>query len=296
VTRYLLLLACLPAAAQFRSDVRLVVIHASVTNHKGVPVKGLPTAAFRVFENGKLQPLKQAVREDVPVTLGILIDDSGSTGKIRPALIEAFLGMAAVLKPEDEMFVSHFSMFFSVDLPPTARSADLAAALSRLARQYAQQRYQTGTRLFDSLEQATDYLDRTSQRDKRVLLVITDGHDTTSLANLKQLLLHCRQTEDSIYAIGFGAGSDRKTLQQITAAAGGGAFFVRHLEDLPPLVLRIGEEIRSQYTLTYEPDAQIVEGSWRQLKVEIASPRGLLVRCRSGYFAGPRTDAIPIVR
>lgn len=273
------------AGPQFRSDVRLVVIHATVTDKKGAFVRNLPAAAFRVFEDGKLQSLKESVREDVPVTLGLLVDDSGSTEKLRPVMTDAFLHVVGALKADDEFFVSRFNMFFSVDLPPTPPSGDLRRQLVGLTQRYQQQLYQTSTRLFDSVQAASDYVQKASHRDKRVLLLITDGKDTTSLSTLKQLLINCRRSETTIYAIGFDARRGKKTLDQITAAGGGSAFYPNQLDDLPGISLRIVEEIRAQYTLTYSPDAQISGGTWRQIQVRIANPAGLNVRCRAGYYA-----------
>ena len=86
------------ARPQFRSDVRLVVIHATVTDKKGAFVKNLPAASFHVFEDGKLQFLKDSVREDVPVTLGLVVDDSGSMEELRPVMTDAFLRVVGALK------------------------------------------------------------------------------------------------------------------------------------------------------------------------------------------------------
>ena len=176
-------------------------------------------------------------------------------------------------------------MFFSVDLPPTSPSADLRTRLEGLTQRYQKQLYQTSTRLFDSVQAASDYIQKASHRDKRVLLLITDGKDTTSLATLKQLLVNCRRSETTIYAIGFDARRGKKTLDEITAAGGGSAFYPNQPEDLPGIALRIVQEIRAQYTLTYSPDAQNPDGTWRQIRVGIANPAGLSVRCRTGYYA-----------
>jgi VWFA-related protein len=281
------------AAPQFRSDVRLVVIHATVTDRHGTFVKGLPGTAFRVFENGRRQTLSESIREDVAVSVGLLLDESGSTNPFRPRMVEAFQGMAAALKPGDEVFAGHFGMFFNVDMPPSPPTPDLVGKLAILTAPESRPRFQTATRLFDSIAAATHFVESSSRRGKQVLLLVTDGRDTASLASLKQTLANCRRSPVLIYAIGFDTGKGRKTLDEITAAAGGRAFYPRQPEELPAIALQISQEIRSQYTLTYVPNGGNADGTWNQLRVEIAGRPELQVRCRSGYYTVPVSGSSP---
>lgn len=278
---------CRVLPAQFRSDARLVVIHATVTDRHGNFVKDLPQNAFRVFEDGRPQTLREAVREDIPVTVGVLMDESGSTSQYRPVMADALTGVAGALKPADEIFIAHFGMFFTVDLPPASPPADLRPQLPDIVRRYLRPQYQVGTRLYDSVQQAAGFLQKTARRDKRVLLLITDGKDTTSLVAEKQFLANCRRSETLLYAIGFDARHGERTLDQMTAAGGGHAFYPARPADLPAIALQFVQEIRSQYTLTYAPDSAGSGEAWHALRVAVAHPSGLIVRCRPGYYSHP---------
>ncbi|MDR3699526.1 MAG: VWA domain-containing protein [Candidatus Sulfopaludibacter sp.] len=285
-------LACLLAGAfQFRSDVGLVVIHATVTTARGDFISGLPASSFHVAENGRAQVLKQAVQEDIPVTLGIVTDDSGSMRRLHPVVLEAIRRMNDDLNPEDEVFLAHFSMHFAVDLPPTAGALDLRSALAALAPRNTTGQWQAGTNLFDCLEQALIYTEKNSRRDKAALLLVTDGDDTTSLLTLKQTIAAVGHRRPLIYAIGL-PGDDsrggRAALRKITEASGGQAFFPKYVEQLPAIAGRIAREMRSQYTLTYTPETRDPDEAYRALIVKVDTPPKsppLLVRARTGYYA-----------
>lgn len=284
-------LTCLLAGAfQFRSDVRLVVIHATVTNSRGDFIGGLPASSFHVAENGRMQVLKQALQEDVPVTLGILTDDSGSMRRLYPVVLEAIRIMSDDLNPEDEVFLSHFSMHLTIDLPPAGASG-LRNSLAALAPSGATGQWQAGTNFFDCLEQALTYAEKNSHRDKAALLLITDGNDTTSLLTLKQTIAAVGHRRPLIYAIGLpgdDSRSGRSALRKITEASGGQAFFPKYVEQLPAIARRIAREMRSQYTLTYTPETQASDGIYRTLVVKVDTPPNsppLLVRARTGYYA-----------
>jgi VWFA-related protein len=286
---------CLWAApAQFRSDVRLVVIHATVTDKRGNFVTGLPASAFHVFENGREQSLKQAVQEDIPVTLGILTDDSGSMRRLYPLVIEAIRKMSDDLNPDDEVFLAHFSMYFNIDVPPATSPAALRKALAGLTPRDGTTRYQTGTDLFDCLRQSLIYMEKTTHRDKTALLVVTDGSDTASLLSLKQIVEDIGHRRSLIYAIGLPGKEIRRgkaALRQITEASGGQAFFPGAESQLPRIALQIAREMRSQYTLTYTPESQDLDGSYRGIAVKVNNPRKSpdpVVRARPGYFASAR--------
>lgn len=263
-------------AFQFHSDVRLVVLHATVTGKHGAAVEHLPAGAFRVSEQGKPQPLSEAVREDVPVTVGLFIDESGSTARMRPLMSEALTAMSLALKPEDELFVGHFGMFVTVDRPPAPAGAAVGLGAAPLNP--------TATRLYDCVIMAMDYAEKHSRRDKQAVVFVTDGRDTTSLASLKKVVEECRKRLAIVYAIGFGDKHGMKALEQIAAASGGRAFAAGRAEELPGIALEIAREIRGQYTLVYTPaDDGEATGTWRSVTVTVAGRRDLRVRCRPGY-------------
>jgi Ca-activated chloride channel family protein len=284
---------CLAAGfAQFRSDVRLVVVHATVTDKRGNVVSGLPPDVVHVFENGRPQTLKKVVQEDIPVTLGLLIDDSGSMRRLRPLVTEAARKMVDRLNPDDEVFMARFSMYLNIDVPPTTGPADLQRAVAGLARRNGSAQGQPGTDFYDCLQKALGYIEKTAQRDKTALLVITDGSDTASLLSLKQLIADIGHRESLIYAVGLPSRNNKRgrvALQQITETSGGRAFFPSDASELPGIAVQIAEEMRIQYTLTYRPDIQDLDGAYRAINVRVDKPPnsgGFVVRARKGYYAG----------
>ena len=267
-----------------------MVIHATVTGKSGEFVTGLPASAFHVAENGRSQVLKQVVQEDIPVALGILVDDSGSMRRLHPLVMEAIRKMSDDLNPDDEVFLAHFSMHFAVDLPPTTGAADLPKALAGLAPHSATGQWQTGTNFFDCLQQSLDYAEKNTRRDKTALLVITDGNDTTSLLTLKQTIAEIGRRQSLIYAVGLPGQQGKRgkeVLQKITQASGGQAYFASAPLELPAIALQIAREMRSQYTITYAPDTPDLDGTYRAIAVKVDTPpksAGLVIRARTGYY------------
>jgi Ca-activated chloride channel family protein len=290
-------IVCFSAAlAQYRSDVRLVVIHATITDKHGTFVTDLPLDAFHVFENGRPQVLKQVVQEDIPVTLGLLVDDSGSMRRLRPLVMEAVQKMVDVLNPDDEVFMAHFSMYFSIDVPLTTGQADLHSALTGLAWQDRSVQWQTGTNFFDCLQQSLSYIEKTAHRDRTAVLVITDGSDTTSLLTLKQLIVDIGHRESMIYAVGLPSRNNKRwkaALQEITETSGGQAFFPSDASELPGITLQIAQEMRSQYPLTYRPENQDLDGAFREIAITVNSPPRFAGLVRRGL---PREGARDIRR
>src|SRR5579885_3561305 len=179
LTLAILFAACLPA--QFRSDTRLVVLHASVTDKRGKLLTNLDKSAFKVYENGQPQQVKIFRREDVPVSLGIIIDDSGSMMTKRSRVEAASLAMVRESNPQDEVFIVNFNDEAYLDVPFTSDIHKMEQGLARIESR-------GGTAMRDAIDQALDYMKSKAKKDKKVLMVITDGNDNASNVSLERVV------------------------------------------------------------------------------------------------------------
>src|SRR5208282_2566737 len=165
-------------------NVSSVVLHATVENHQGAPVSGLEKDDFQVYEDGVLQPIEYYSHEDIPVTVGLVLDNSGSMGPKRDEVIAAALAFARSSNPQDQMFVVNFNEHVSFGLPAntpfTDQTAQLKVALSRF-------KTNGETALYDALAVALEHLKK-GNRDKKVLIVVSDGGDNASQHKLGQIL------------------------------------------------------------------------------------------------------------
>jgi VWFA-related protein len=278
------------AAAQFRADTRLVVLHASVTDHKGRLLTNLPKDAFKVFENGEQQQVKIFRREDVPVSLGIIIDDSGSMMTKRSRVEAASLAMVRDSNPQDEVFIVNFNDDAYLDVPFTNDIHKMERGLARIDSR-------GGTAMRDAISMSIDYTKTKAKKDKKVLMVITDGNDNASNTSLEKVVARANQNDILVYAIGLfteeekhEATKARRALRELTSATGGLAFYPKEVAEVPGLALEIARDIRSQYTIAYSPSLQQLDGSYRQIKVTVNAPGRPVVRTRSGYYATPDVE------
>jgi Ca-activated chloride channel homolog len=284
------LLACasyLPLRAQFRSDTRLVVLHASVTDHRGKLVTDLGKDSFKVFENGQPQTVTLFRREDVPVSLGIVIDNSGSMMTKRARVEAAALAMVRDSNREDEVFVVNFNDDAYLDVPFTNNMQKLEQGLARIDSR-------GGTAMRDAISMSLDYVNKNAKKDKKVLLVITDGNDNASTTSLERVVARSNQMDTLIYAIGLFADEEKRdgakakrALKLLTDETGGLAFYPKDVTEVQSLAQEIARDIRNQYTIAYAPQLQALDGSYRQIKVTVDAPGKPTVRTRSGYFATP---------
>ena len=207
--------------AVFRTDTRLVVLHASVVDKHGKLVTNLPENAFKVFENGVQQQIKLFRREDVPVSMGLLIDDSGSMRDKRAKVAAAALALVKASNPQDEVFVVNFNDTAYLDQSFTNDTKKLQAALDRIDSR-------GGTAMRDAISMSIDYMKKRAKKDKKVILVVTDGNDTASNETLEKLVTKARQSEVLIYGIGLlneeeprEAKKAKRALKALTEASGG---------------------------------------------------------------------------
>lgn len=287
------LLVSLSAAclfAQFRADTRLVVLHASVTDRKGKLITNLDKNAFKVFENGQLQQVKIFRREDVPVSLGIIIDDSGSMATKRSRVEAAALAMVRASNAQDEVFMVNFNDDAYLDVPFTNDIHKMEQGLARIDSR-------GGTAMRDAINMSLDYIKLHAKRDKKVIVVITDGNDNASNVSLEKVVARSNQGDTLIYAIGLftdeerhEAAKARRALKELTSATGGLAFYPKDVNDVQSLAVEIAHDIRNQYTIAYSPNIQALDGSYRQIKVMVDAPGKPVVRTRSGYYATPDSE------
>jgi Ca-activated chloride channel family protein len=280
-----------------KMTVGLVVLHATTENKKGVSVSGLDKDNFEVFEDGVVQRIETFSHEDIPVTVGLVVDGSGSMRPKHNDVLSAAQTFVAASNASDEMFVVNFNEYVSFglpdDVPFTSKPAALqsALALSPITGQ---------TALYDAMATALQQLKRGS-RDKKVLIVISDGGDNASShSNLQRIMTLAVESNAVIYTIGLFDESDVDrnpgVLKQLAHATGGEFFQPETISDVVPLCAQIARDIRNQYTIAYTPTNAAQDGAYRaiQVRAKAAGHDRLVVRTRPGYYApGARSQSAP---
>lgn len=269
----------------FSLDTKLVVLHASVVDKNGKLVTNIPQSGFKVFENNVEQPLKIFNREDVPVSMGIIIDNSGSMREKRPKVAAAALELVKASNPQDEVFIVDFNDVAYLDAPFTNNLKKLEQVLDKIDTR-------GGTAMRDAISMSIDYAKESGKKTKKVLLVITDGNDNTSNETLEQLIRKARQSEVLIYCIGLlneeeprEARAAKRALKALAEASGGLDYYPKTLSEVETITPQIAHEIRNQYILAYSPTNQALDGSFRQIRVTVKAPGNPTVRTRNGYYA-----------
>jgi VWFA-related protein len=268
--------------------VDLVVLRATVRDHKGAPISGLGKEDFQVFEDKVLQPIESFSHEDVPVTIGLVIDNSGSMRPKHADVTAAALAFVRSSNPEDQVFVvnfnEHVSMGVPADVPFTNIAAQLETALTKNPM--------TGmTALYDAITVALEQLQK-GKWDKKVLIVVSDGGDNASKRNLAQVMSLVNQSNALVYTIGIFDVSDEDknphVLKQLSSASGGESFFPQSLQAILPICEQIAHDVRSQYTITFAPGNKNQDGAYRAISVKARASGGgrrLTVITRAGYSA-----------
>jgi VWFA-related protein len=275
----------------YRSDARLVLLHASVVDKNGRLVTNIPQSAFKVFEDGIEQQLKLFRREDVPVSMGIIVDNSGSMTSKRTRVAAAALELVKQSNPDDEVFIVNFNDDAHFDQPLTNDVRKLQAALARMEAR-------GGTAMRDALSKSIDYVKRNGKKDKKVLVVVTDGNDNSSDISLEQLLRQAQSSDVLIYSIGLlneeearEAKSAKRALKALAEASGGLDYYPKSVSDVEEITPRVAHEIRNQYILGYTSSNQAFDGTFRQVKVTVNGFGRPTVRTRNGYYATPAARA-----
>jgi Ca-activated chloride channel homolog len=275
--------------AVFSSTTRLVVLHTTVTDKAGHLVTDLPQSAFTVYENGVAQPIKSFKREDVPVSMGLIVDNSGSMRDKRAKVEAAALTLVKDSNKDDEVFVVNFNDEAFLDNPHgkdfTSDIKEMEEALTRIDSR-------GGTAMRDAIRMSIDHLKEKAHKDKKVLVVVTDGNDNSSAITLENLVKASQQSEVLIYGIGLLSEEERReakraerALNELAVATGGESFFPKDVNEVERIAHIVARDIRSQYTIQYTPTNEALDGSFRAIKVTVNAPGRPTARTRSGYYA-----------
>ncbi len=254
-------------------------------------ITNLSQANFLVYEDGQLQQITSWRREDVPVSIGILVDNSGSMRDKRDAVSKAVVNFVRASNPKDEVFIVNFNDWPYLDQDFTDDVNQLRTALNRLDSRGS-------TALYDAVVAATSHLHDGAHRPKRILLVVTDGQDNMSRATLEEAVRSVQKNKDNapvIYTVGILGFGDkdkpaRRALESLSQQTGGVAFFPQSLGEVDAVTQGIARDIRSQYSISYKPSNPQTRGGYRRVKVVARSggKEEFQVRTRTGYFAASR--------
>jgi VWFA-related protein len=272
----------------FRSDTRRVLLHVSVLDRAGKLITNLPQSAFKVTENGVEQQIRYFRREDIPVSMGLIIDNSGSMRDKRSRVNAAALALVKASNPDDEVFIFNFNDDTYLDQEFTSDIKKLEEALEKIDTR-------GGTAMRNAVSLGVDYAKEKGKRDKKVLVVVTDGNDTASTeTTLEQLVHKAKGSEILIYAIGLldkeeprEARAAKRALKALVEASGGLDYYPKDLSEVEEITPEIAHEIRNQYLIEYASTNPELDGTFRQVKVAVSGARGATVRTRSGYYATP---------
>ena len=268
----------------FKKQVEEVVLHATVYDEQRNMVPSLDKSAFTVFDEGAQQPITSFRREDVPVAMGIVVDNSGSMRDKREKVNQAVLNLIRASNPKDEIFVVNFSQKYYLDQDFTGDVNLLQTALHQVSSRGS-------TALYDAIVASAVHLKNNPRLEKKVLLVITDGQDNMSQETLQEASRRLQQANGpTLYAVGLLGGgmqtSGRDALEHLAAGTGGLAYFPDSLDQVDNITRTVAHDIRSQYMLAYKPHNQNAKPGYQSVRVEAHAPgyAKLTVRTRSGYF------------
>jgi Ca-activated chloride channel family protein len=272
-------------------DVDLALVNVTVTDPHNRLVTGLEPDNFRVFENNVEQEIQYFSSEDVPISIGVIFDLSGSMANKVGKAKEAALQFFKTANPQDEFFLVNFNDRAEVVSTFTSSVEDLQ---SRIVSASAKGR----TALLDGIYLGLSEM-RTARNAKRALLIISDGGDNNSRYNERDIKRLVREADTQLYSIGIFDPFEYRSrtaeelngpslLTEVTALTGGRAFTVENVNELPDIATKIGSELRNQYILGYRPSNKSHDARWRKIKVKMHAPKGLpplSIYAKTGYYA-----------
>ncbi len=277
-----------------RTDVEEVVLNATVLSGNQI-VQNLTRDDFQVLEDGVKQTLLSFQHTDLPVSIGLVIDNSGSMYRKRPSVNKSALDLIEASNPQDEAFVVNFSDEAFIDCDFTNDVSKLRDGLSHIDSK-------GGTALYDAVVASADKLVNDGKRPKQVLVLITDGEDNASTLNLEQTIRRVQELSGPvIYSIGLLFGDEmsraevrhaRRALEMLSTETGGMAFFPKSIEEIDQIAAEVARDIRSQYTLGYRSTKPTSVPGFRRVEVIAQAPGmgKLTVRTRTGYFPVARKE------
>jgi Ca-activated chloride channel family protein len=276
----------------FRSQVEEVLLHATVVDEKQHIVTSLDKGDFSVYEDGHPQIITSFRHEDIPVAMGIVVDNSGSMREKRQKVNAAALNLVRASNPDDEVFVVNFNDEYYLDQDFTANINKLKAGLEKIEAR-------GGTALYDAVVASADHLKKEAKLEKKVIFVVTDGDDNESAETLEQAVRRLQgDGGPTVYAIGILEKEEhpkhaKRALQIMSERTGGLAFFPQTLDEVDAISRTVAHDIRTQYTIGYKPTTPKTQGGYRQVKVDARAHNygKLTVRTKSGYYAGSEPTA-----
>jgi len=270
-------------------NVNLVQLPVSVLDKKGFPITGLHPEHFAVYEDKVLQDISLFKQEDIPLSVGLVVDASSSMYDKRDRLSTAAMTFVRESNPEDETAIVSFGDVVSLEEDFTTSTHRLNRALNRIPSN-------GNTALYDAVILAAQHVKNEGFHDKKVLLVVSDGEDNHSKYKLKQVVTALQESKMIVYTIGLlSQDSDaifgdegKKALKQLAEAGGGASFFPKNVSDVEDVCKRIARELRNQYTIGYRPSNEKLDGSWRKIIVRVTPPKTApkpTVHTKKGYYA-----------
>jgi Ca-activated chloride channel homolog len=274
-----------------RTDVDLALVNVTVTDPFNRLVTGLDPDNFRVFEDNTEQEIVSFSSEDVPISIGVIFDFSGSMANKVDKAREAAVQFFKTANPQDEFFLVSFNERAELTSAFTNSVEDLQSRMMMTAPKGR-------TALLDAIYLGLSQM-RGAHNAKRALLILSDGGDNHSRYNENDIKRLVKEADTQLYAIGIfdPLGYRNRTpeelngpslLSEITELTGGRVFAVEHLNDLPDIASKIGMELRNQYVLGYRPSNRVHDARWRKIKVKLRPPKGLpplTVYSKTGYYA-----------
>jgi len=274
-----------------RTDVEEVSLNCTVLDSSGHLVQDLTQNNFQVFEDDVQQNVISFQHTDTPVSIGLVIDNSGSMSRKRPAVNKSALDLIEASNPQDEAFVVNFSDEAFIDQEFTSEVNKLRDGLSHVESR-------GGTALYDAVVASADKLAADAHRPKQVLIIITDGEDNASTLDLEQTIRRVQALSGPvIYTVGLLFGDEmsrseqrhaHRALEMLSTETGGIAFFPKSMEQVDEIAAEVARDIRSQYTIGYHSTKPTSVPGFRRVAVQAGNGgRKLTVRTRTGYFPSP---------
>ena len=288
------------APFSIKVDTLEVDLPISILDREGRPIDGLKQENFQVFEDKIQQTIKTFKHEDIPLSLGLVIDNSGSMRNKRERVNSSALAFVRESNPDDETFIINFDDSAYLEQDFTGSIGDLIDALENIDTRGE-------TALYDAIYLAAEH-EKQGKKDKKALLVITDGEDNVSKYNLNKTLEELRKSKVTLYAIGlleeddtrgglFHKAPSKRAKEELTKFAevtGGQAYFPKTLSEVEDIVKRIAHDLRNHYTITYTPTNDKLDGTWREISVKITPPKNtpkITANWKNGYYA-PKLETI----
>ncbi len=283
-----------PSQSQANPAERLVRLNVTVLDKSGHPIKDLPQSAFTVLENGDPQQIRIFKREDImPLSMALVIDNSGHMRKQRSAVELAARSLVEDSNRQDEVIVVNFNDEVYLDTcQGSAASNCFTDDVKVMEHAVTKIDSRGGAAMRDAIRLSVGELKEKAKRDKKVILVVTDGNDNASVISLGALTLLAQQDDVLVYAIGLLADDEKRKTKKVgvefdafVERTGGQVYYPKDASDLERIAHQVAHDIRDQYTIAYIPTNATLDGSFRQIKVVVKAPGNPVARTRSGYYA-----------